>query len=345
MTRSFSALILVIAACSNAGSGSSTGSSAERGPAAAKEITLLNVSYDPTRELNRAVNAAFARQWEARTGQKVNIDQSHGGSSKQARAVIAGLEADVVMLSLAYDIDAIAKTGAIHTDWASRLPEHATPYTSTIVFLVRKGNPKGIKDWDDLVKPGISVITPNPKTSGGGRWSYLAAWGYAIKHGGDDAKARAFVTQLYRNVPVLDTGARAATTTFVQRGIGDVLLAWENEALLAVAKLGKDMDKVEMVVPSISILAEPAVALVDRNVDKHGTREVATGYLQFLFSPEGQKIGAQNYYRPRDPAAVAAGAFPTVQLFTVDEVFGGWSKAQPTHFNEGGVFDQITAKH
>jgi len=344
MTRRFSALILVIAACSNAGSGSSNGSSGERGAAAAKEITLLNVSYDPTRELNRAVNAAFARQWEARTGQKVNIEQSHGGSSKQARAVIAGLEADVVMLSLAYDIDAIARTGAIHADWASRLPEHATPYTSTIVFLVRKGNPKNIKDWDDLVKPGISVITPNPKTSGGGRWSYLAAWGYAIKHGGDDAKARAFVTQLYRNVPVLDTGARAATTTFVERGIGDVLLAWENEAMLAVAKLGKEMDRVEMVVPSISILAEPAVALVDRNVDKHGTREVATGYLQFLFTPEGQKIGAQNYYRPHDPASTPAGAFPAVQLFTVDEVFGGWSKAQPTHFDEGGVFDQIAAK-
>jgi sulfate/thiosulfate transport system substrate-binding protein len=349
MIRSFSALILVIAACSNSNSGSATsgsggsaGSAAERGPAAAKEITLLNVSYDPTRELYTAVNAAFARQWEAKTGQKVKIEQSHGGSGKQARAVIDGLEADVVTLGLAYDIDAIAKTGAIHTDWASRLPEHATPYTSTIVFLVRKGNPKSIKDWDDLVKPGMSVITSSPKTSGGARWVYLAAWGYAIKRSGDDAKAREFVTQLYRNVPVLDSGARGATTTFVERGIGDVLLAWENEALLAVEKLGKD--KVEIVVPSISILAEPPVAVVDRNVDKRGTREVATAYLQFLFSPEGQKIGAQNYYRPRDPAAAAAGTSPKVQLFTIDEVFGGWSKAQPTHFNDGGVFDQITAK-
>jgi sulfate/thiosulfate transport system substrate-binding protein len=347
MTRSFSALIFVIAACSNSGSagsgsGGAAGSAAERGPAAAKEITLLNVSYDPTRELYTAVNAAFARQWEAKTGQKVKIEQSHGGSGKQARAVIDGLEADVVTLGLAYDIDAIAKAGAVHADWASRLPEHATPYTSMIVFLVRKGNPKGIKDWDDLVKPGLGVITASPKTSGGARWNYLAAWGYAIKRGGDDAKAREFVTQLYHNVPVLDSGARGSTTTFVERGIGDVLLAWENEALLAVEKLGKD--KVEIVVPSISILAEPPVAVVDRNVDKRGTREVATAYLQFLFSPEGQKIGAQNYYRPRDPAAAAAAMFAKVQLFTIDEVFGGWSKAQPTHFNDGGVFDQITAK-
>jgi sulfate/thiosulfate transport system substrate-binding protein len=350
MIRSFSALILVIAACSNSGnsgsaasgSGGAAGSAAEHGPAAAKEVTLLNVSYDPTRELYNAVNAAFARQWEAKTGQKVKIEQSHGGSGKQARAVIDGLEADVVTLGLAYDIDAIAKTGAIHADWASRLPEHATPYTSTIVFLVRKGNPKAIKDWDDLVKPGMSVITSSPKTSGGARWVYLAAWGYVIKRGGDEAKARDFVTQLYRNVPVLDSGARGATTTFVERGIGDVLLAWENEARLAVEKLGKD--KVEIVVPSISVVAEPPVSVVDRNVDKRGTREVATAYLQFLFSPEGQKIGAQNYYRARDPAAAAAGTSSTVQLFTIDEVFGGWSKAQPTHFNDGGVFDQITAK-
>jgi sulfate transport system substrate-binding protein len=349
MKRSLSALMLVIAACSNAGSatsgaGSSAGSAADRGsaPAAGKEITLLNVSYDPTRELYTAVNAAFARQWEAKTGQKVKIEQSHGGSGKQARAVIDGLEADVVTLGLAYDVEAVAKTGAIHADWATRLPEHATPYTSTIVFLVRKGNPRGIKDWDDLVKPGVSVITPNPKTSGGARWNYLAAWGYAIKKGGDEAKAREFVTQLYRNVPVLDSGARGATTTFVERGIGDVLLAWENEALLAVAKLGKD--KVDIVVPSISILAEPPVAVVDRNVDKRGTREVATAYLQFLFTPEGQKLGAQNYYRPRGPAAATAGAFPAVQLFTIDEVFGGWPRAQPTHFDDGGVFDLISAK-
>jgi len=352
MTRSFPALLMVIAACSSAGSptgsggsggpGSSAGAAADRGAAAAKDITLLNVSYDPTRELYSAVNAAFARQWEAKTGQKVKIEQSHGGSGKQARAVIDGLEADVVTLGLAYDVDAIARTGAIGADWATRLPQHATPYTSTIVFLVRKGNPRAIKDWDDLVKPGISVITPNPKTSGGARWNYLAAWGYAIKRGGDDARAREFVTRLYRNVPVLDSGARGATTTFVERGIGDVLLAWENEALLAVAKLGKD--KVDIVVPSISILAEPPVAVVDRNVDKRGTREVATAYLQFLFTPEGQQLGAQNYYRPRDPAAAAAGSFPAVQLFTIDEVFGGWSKAQPAHFDEGGVFDQITAK-
>jgi len=308
----------------------------------AADVTLLNVSYDPTRELYSAVNAAFTRQWEARTGQNVKIEQSHGGSGKQARAVIDGLEADVVTLGLAYDVDAIARTGAIQAGWASRLPEHATPYTSTIVFLVRKGNPRGIKDWDDLIKPGISVITPNPKTSGGARWNYLAAWGYAIQRGGDDARARAFVAELYRHVPVLDSGARGATTTFVERGIGDVLLAWENEALLAVAKLGSD--KVEIVVPSISILAEPPVAVVDRNVDKRGTREVATAYLQFLFTPEGQKLGTQNYYRPRDPAAAAASAFPAVQLFTIDAVFGGWSKAQPTHFDEGGVFDQITAK-
>ena len=344
MTRSFSALLLVIAACSGNTSPATSGSAAaDHGSApAAKEVTLLNVSYDPTRELYSAVNAAFTRQWEARTGQQVKIEQSHGGSGKQARAVIDGLEADVVTLGLAYDVDAIARSGAISADWATRLPEHATPFTSTIVFLVRKGNPRAIKDWDDLVKPGISVITPNPKTSGGARWNYLAAWGYAIKRGGDDARAREFVTQLYRNVPVLDSGARGATTTFVERGIGDVLLAWENEALLAVAKLGKD--KVDIVVPSISILAEPPVAVVDRNVDKRGTREVATAYLQFLFTPEGQKIGAENYYRPRDPAAGSAGAFPAVQLFTIGEVFGGWPKAQAAHFDDGGVFDQITAK-
>jgi sulfate/thiosulfate transport system substrate-binding protein len=306
----------------------------------AKEVKLLNVSYDPTRELYAAVNAAFARQWEARTGQKVTIEQSHGGSGKQARAVIDGLEADVVTLALAYDVDAIARAGLIRPDWATRLPHRAAPFTSTIVFLVRKGNPKAIKDWDDLVKPGIAVVTPSPKTSGGARWNYLAAWGYAIKHG-DEARARQFVADLYRNVPVLDSGARGSTTTFVERGIGDVLLAWENEARLAVDKLGKD--KVEIVVPSLSILAEPPVAVVDGNVDRRGTREVATAYLEFLYSPEGQALGARNHYRPLDAPAAAA-AFPALQLFTIDEVFGGWSRAQPTHFDDGGVFDKLTAR-
>jgi sulfate transport system substrate-binding protein len=344
MTRLTVVLSLVAAAaCSNGSSSGAAGSATEAKAAEgkAKEIHLLNASYDPTRELYTAINTAFARQWEARTGQRVTIDQSHGGSGKQARAVIDGLEADVVTLGLAYDVDAVAKAGLLHADWATRLADHAAPYTSTIVFLVRKGNPKAIKDWDDLVKPGIAVITPNPKSSGGARWNYLAAWGYAIKQGGDEVKAKQFVTALYKNVPVLDSGARGATTTFVERGIGDVLLAWENEALLAVDKLGKD--KVELVVPSLSILAEPPVAVVDSVVDKHGTREAATAYLQFLYSPEGQKIGAENYYRPRDPAA-ASRAFSPVKLFTIDEVFGGWSKAQPTHFDEGGVFDQITAK-
>ncbi len=303
------------------------------------------MSYDPTRELYTAVNAEFARQWEAKTGQKVKIEQSHGGSGKQARAVIDGLEADVVTLALAYDIDALVKVGAVHADWATRLPDHSAPYTSTIVFLVRKGNPKGVKDWDDLIKPSVSVITPNPKTGGGARWNYLAAWGYALKHGGDETKAREFVTQLYRNVPVLDSGARGSTITFVERGIGDVLLSWENEALLAMEKV---KDKYEIIVPSTSILAEPSVTVVDRNVDKHGTREAATAYLQFLFTAEGQKMAAQHYYRPRDAAAAAAmpaGTFPAVQLFTIDEVFGGWEKAHQVHFNEGAMFDQITLGH
>jgi sulfate transport system substrate-binding protein len=339
MNRLAMALSLIVAAaCSQDTTSTSSGSSSK----AAKEIRLLNVSYDPTRELYTAINAAFAAQWKARTGQTVTIEQSHGGSGKQARAVIDGLEADVVTLGLAYDVDAIAQSGLIHPDWGSRLANHAAPFTSTIVFLVRKGNPKAIKDWDDLVKPGIAVITPNPKTSGGARWNYLAAWGYAIQRGGDDDKARQFVTDLYKNVPVLDSGARGATTTFVERGIGDVLLAWENEALLAVAKLGKD--KVEIVVPSVSILAEPPVAVVDSNVDKRGTREIATAYLQFLYTPEGQKLAAQSYFRTRDPAAAPAGAFPAVKLFTIDEVFGGWSKAQPRHFDDDGVFDKITAK-
>jgi sulfate transport system substrate-binding protein len=339
MTRSAILLLLVAAACSRDASSSSRSAAGDQD---AKEIRLLNVSYDPTRELYTAINAAFATQWEARTGQALTIEQSHGGSGKQARAVIDGLEADVVTLGLAHDVDAIAGTGLIHADWASRLANHSAPYTSTIVFLVRKGNPKAIKDWDDLVKPGIAVITPNPKTSGGARWNYLAAWGYAIQRGGDDAKARQFVTALYKNVPVLDSGARGATTTFVERGIGDVLLAWESEALLAVQKLGAD--KIEVVAPSVSILAEPPVAVVDENVDKRGTRKVATAYLQFLYTPEGQRIAAQRFYRPRDATAAPPGAFPPIQLFTIDEVFGGWSKAQPAHFDEGGVFDQITAK-
>jgi len=323
-----------------AGAGCST---EQKTTSSSKEVTLLNVSYDPTRELYTAVNAAFAKQWEAKTGQKVTIEQSHGGSGKQARAVIDGLEADVVTLALAYDIDAISKAGLINPDWATRLANKAAPYTSSIVFLVRKGNPKAIKDWNDLVKTGVEVITPNPKTSGGARWNYLAAWGYALEHdGGDAIKAQAFVGELFTHVPVLDSGARGATTTFVERGIGDVILAWENEALLAVKKIGAD--KVEIVVPSVSILAEPPVAIVDDVVDKRGTREVATAYVQFLYSPEGQKLAAENYYRPRDASAAAAGAFPELKLFTIDDTFGGWQKAQPAHFDDGGVFDQLSRK-
>jgi sulfate transport system substrate-binding protein len=310
--------------------------------AAAKEVKLTNVSYDPTRELYSEVNAAFAKSWEAKTGQKVTIEQSHGGSGKQARAVIDGLEADVVTLGLAYDVDVIAKAGLIKPDWATRLPNNASPYTSTIVFLVRKGNPKGIKDWGDLLKDGVQVITPNPKTSGGARWNYLAAWGYVLQNGGDDAKAKQFVTDLFKHVPVLDSGARGATTTFAERGIGDVLIAWENEAYLAIKKLGAD--KVELVVPSVSILAEPPVAVVDEVVDKRGTREVATAYLNFLYSPEGQAIAAKHFYRARDAKAIPAGTFQDVKLFTIDENFGGWSKAQPTHFGDEGTFDKISAK-
>jgi sulfate transport system substrate-binding protein len=309
----------------------------------AREIELLNVSYDPTRELYQDYNAAFAKYWKARTGDTVTILQSHGGSGKQARSVIDGLGADVVTLALAYDIDAIAEKGKlIPDDWQKRLPDNSTPYTSTIVFLVRKGNPKGIRDWDDLVKPGVSVITPNPKTSGGARWNYLAAWGYALKtQGNDESKARAFVARLFKNVPVLDTGARGATTTFVQRGIGDVLIAWENEALLSLKESGKD--EFEIIAPSLSILAEPPVTWVDRVVKKHGTREVAKAYLQYLYSPEGQEIAAKNFYRPRLEVVAQkyAAVFPKVNLFTIDQVFGGWQKAQTTHFNEGGVFDQI----
>jgi sulfate/thiosulfate-binding protein len=308
----------------------------------AKQVQLLNVSYDPTRELYEAVNAAFAKQWQAKTGQAVVVKQSHGGSGKQARAVIDGLEADVVTLALAYDVDAVAKAGLLGADWQKKLPQNAAPYTSTIVFLVRKGNPKGLKDWDDLVKPGVQVITPNPKTSGGARWNYLAAWAHALKtSGGDEGKARAFVKALYKNVPVLDSGARGSTTTFAERGIGDVLLAWENEAFLAVERLGKG--ELEIVVPSRSILAEPPVAVVEKNAEKHGTKAVAQAYLEFLYTPEGQELAAKSFYRPRDPnvAARYASKFPKIDLVTVDGVFGGWQKAQATHFADGGVFDQI----
>lgn len=308
---------------------------------AAAQTTLLNASYDPTRELYQDVNAAFARQWQAQTGQTLKIRQSHGGSGKQARAVIDGLEADVVTLALAYDIDAIAeKAKLLPPDWQKRLPHNAAPYTSTIVFLVRKGNPKGIRDWNDLVKPGVAVITPNPKTSGGARWNYLAAWGYALRQpGGNDVSAQAFVARLFANVPVLDSGARGATTTFVERGIGDVLLAWENEAYLAIKELGPD--RLEIVTPSLSILAEPPVSIVDRFVDKHGTRKVAEAYLKFLYTTEGQEIAAKHYYRPIDAKVAARIRFANVRLFGIDEVFGGWAKAQKTHFEDGGTFDRI----
>jgi sulfate/thiosulfate-binding protein len=308
----------------------------------AAEVTLLNVSYDPTRELYVDYNAAFAKYWKGKTGQDVKINQSHGGSGKQARSVIDGLQADVVTLALAADIDAVATQGKLlPINWASRLSDNSSPYTSTIVFLVRKGNPKGIKDWSDLVKPGIQVITPNPKTSGGARWNYLAAWGWALKQpGGSDASAKEFVRKLYKNVPVLDTGARGATTTFVQRGLGDVLIAWENEALLAIKELGPD--KLQIVVPTVSVLAEPPVAVVDKVVLRRGTREVAQAYLQYLYSKEGQEIVAKNYYRPRDQevAAKYASQYPKLTLVTIAD-FGGWAKAQPTHFGDGGVFDQI----
>lgn len=306
-------------------------------------VTLLNVSYDPTRELYQDFNAAFAKAWQGKSGESLEVKQSHGGSGKQARAVIDGLEADVVTLALAYDIDAIAeKAKLLPPDWQKRLPNNSSPYTSTIVFLVRKGNPKGIKDWNDLVKPGISVITPNPKTSGGARWNYLAAWVYALKQpGGDEAKAKDFVSRLFKNVPVLDSGARGATTTFVERGIGDVFISWENEALLAVRELGRD--KFDIVYPSISILAEPPVAIVDKVVDKRGTRSVARAYLEYLYAPEGQEIVAKHYYRARNPSVASkyAAQFPKLNLVTVDEIFGGWQKAQKTHFADGGTFDQV----
>jgi sulfate/thiosulfate transport system substrate-binding protein len=329
------ALCAALLACSGR---SSPGSGARR-------VTLLNVSYDPTRELYEDFNAAFARYWKLKTGQTVRIDQSHGGSGTQARAVIDGLAADVVTLGLAVDIDAIArKAQLLPLNWQSLLPDNSSPYTSTIVFLVRKGNPKGIHDWGDLVRPGVSVITPNPKTSGGARWNYLAAWAWALRQpGGNPASAREFVRRLYKNVPVLDTGARGSTTTFVQRGLGDVLIAWENEAMLALRQLGSD--RFEIVVPSVSILAEPPVAVVDKVALRHGTRAIAIAYLEYLYSKEGQEIIARHYYRPRDPeiAAQFAARFPKLELVTIAD-FGGWDEAQRVHFSDGGVFDQITGQ-
>ncbi len=313
--------------------------------AAAKDIELLNVSYDPTRELYVDYNAVFAKYWQAKTGDKVTVKQSHGGSGKQARAVIDGLAADVITLALAADVDALYDNAKlIPQDWQKRLSNNSAPYTSTIVFLVRKGNPQKIKDWDDLVKPGVSVITPNPKTSGGARWNYLAAWEFAKRKLGSEAKAQEFVARLFKNVPVLDSGARGSTTTFVQREVGDVLLAWENEAFLAMKEFGAD--KFEIVVPSLSILAEPTVSLVDKNVKKKGTEAVAKAYLDYLYSDEGQEIAARNYYRPRNETVAAkyAAQFPKVELFTIDAAFGGWTKAQKTHFADGGIFDQITTK-
>jgi sulfate/thiosulfate-binding protein len=312
-------------------------------PAAwAANTSLLNVSYDPTRELYQDLNKAFATQWKARSGDQITIRQSHGGSGKQARSVIDGLDADVVTLALAYDIDEIAARGLLARDWQKRLPHNSSPYTSTIVFLVRKGNPKGIHDWNDLTKPGVSVITPNPKTSGGARWNYLAAWGYALKQpGGSEATAKAFITKIFKNVPVLDSGARGATTTFVERGIGDVLIAWENEAILAIKELGPD--KFDVVAPAISILAEPPVAVVDKVVDRKGTRKAAEAYLQYLYTDEGQEIAARHYYRPisEKVARKYAAQFPKLKLFTINEVFGGWAQAQKAHFADGASFDQV----
>lgn len=311
--------------------------------AKAQAVSLLNVSYDPTRELYQDINAAFAKHWKAKSGEKVTIRQSHGGSSKQGRSVIDGLEADVVTLALAYDIDALHEFGRlVPANWQQRLPYNSSPYTSTIVFLVRKGNPKQIKDWTDLAREGVEVVTPNPKTSGGARWNYLAAWGYALKQpGGDEAKARAMVGAIYRNVKVLDSGARGATTTFTERAIGDVLISWENEAFLALKELGPE--KFEIVMPSVSILAEPPVTMVDSVVDKRGTRQLATAYLEFLYSDEGQDIAGRNFYRPRSEAVAEkfATVFAKVNLFTIDDVFGGWKKAQKAHFADGGIFDQI----
>lgn len=323
--------------------GSALGAAALSGARAQGAGQLLNVSYDPTREFYREFNTAFAAQWKARTGQTVRANASHGGSGRQARAVIDGLQADVVTLALAYDIDAIAQHGLIAADWQQRLPHNSAPYTSTIVFLVRKGNPKGLRDWGDLAKPGVAVITPNPKTSGGARWNYLAGWAWALRQpGGGESAARDYLAALFRNVPVLDTGARGSTTSFVQRGQGDVLLAWENEAHLAFAEFGAD--KFDIVYPSLSILAEPSVAVVDRNVDRRGTRALAEAYLQALYTPEGQALAARHFYRPRDAAALAAAGerFPKLELVTIDDpAFGGWKQAQATHFDDGGLFDRL----
>jgi sulfate transport system substrate-binding protein len=338
MTKSLSALaaLLMLSACSDG---------QQSDPGKGGKVTLLNVSYDPTRELYRDVNQAFSRQWLADEGQAVTFRMSHGGSGKQSRAVIDGLEADVVTLALGYDIDVIAeRTKKLPADWQAKLPDNSAPYTSTIVFLVRAGNPKGIRDWGDLVKPGVKVITPNPKTSGGARWNFLAAWGYGRATGGSDAAAERYVTSLYANVPVLDSGARGSTTTFAERGIGDVLLAWENEAFLAMDELGKG--KFQIVAPSLSILAEPPVAVVTANAQKHGTTKVAEAYLRFLYTPAGQEIIARHHYRPRDPAVAAkyAGRFPQMKLLTVDRDFGGWQAAQKRYFADGGIFDRMSSR-
>ncbi len=328
-----SAALLLLSACGDGGQKAAGGTE------------ILNVSYDPTRELYRDINAAFVRQWKADTGKDLTINMSHGGSGKQARAVIDGLSADVATLALAYDVDEIAaRSNVLSKTWQQRLPNNSAPYTSTIVFLVRAGNPKGIKDWGDLVKPGVAVITPNPKTSGGARWNFLAAWAYGKQTGGSDAAAEDYVSKLYRNVPVLDSGARGSTTTFVERGIGDVLLSWENEAFLAQKELGKG--KFDIIVPSISILAEPSVALLDGNAKKHGTSEVAEAYLQFLYTPEAQDLIGKNFYRPRDAQAIAkyGDTFPKLNLVTIDDAFGGWQSAQQTYFADGAVFDRIFAK-
>lgn len=339
------ALVAGLAGCggkdeSGAASSPSTAASAG-GAAAPKSVELTNVSYDPTRELYEAYNKSFAQYWKEKTGQTVTIKQSHGGSGSQARKVVDGLEADVVTLALAFDIDSIREAGQIKEGWQSELKDNSSPYTSTIVFLVKKGNPKGIKDWDDLIKPGVGVITPNPKTSGGARWNYLAAWAYALeKNNNDEGAAKDFVTKLFKNVPVLDSGARGSTTTFVERGIGDVLIAWENEAYLSLKEFG---DKFEIVNPSISILAEPPVAIVDKVVEKRGTAEVAKAYLEYLYTEAGQELAAQNFYRPRLEAVAKkyADKFPAIKLVTIDDDFGGWPKAQQAHFADGGVFDQI----
>lgn len=337
-TSTLIGLLVVVGGCSSSDSSSVTSTSGKA------EVTLLNVSYDPTREFYAEFNAEFTKHWQERANQHVTIEQSHGGAGKQARAVIDGLKADVVTLALSYDIDQIAeRTKLIPADWQSRLSNNSSPYTSTIVFLVRKGNPKNIKGWSDIAKPGIDVITPNPKTSGGARYNYLAAWGYALKQpGGDEATAKAFVSAVFKNVPVLDSGARGATTTFVQRGIGDVLLTWENEAFLAVNELGPD--KLEIVVPSISILAEPPVTLVDGNASSHGALEVAQAYLEYLYSPIGQRLAAKHYYRPSDPKHADPAdlkRFSQLERFSIDDLFGGWQDAQAKHFNDGGIFDQI----